>query len=220
MSSCTPTTIGMAVQHARRRRSADVELVAHPRGEPDGHDPAERVPQRQVREAVLDQGGPERRRGPTVPSRWRSVHRSRRRPSRSHCTRHVLVRPAGPSACARAVLCAGILSTALAQDRPAILLTSAATRKGPRVTRDLPVAARSRPRRARARCSPRSTPAGWRRPGPDLAAFEAEVAAVVGRRHAVALTSGTAALHLAPARARGRARATTCSCPTSPSRRR
>ncbi len=39
---------------------------------------------------------------------------------------------------------------------------------------------------------------GWLAPaGPDLAAFEAEVAAVVGRSHAVALSSGTAALHLA-----------------------
>jgi dTDP-4-amino-4,6-dideoxygalactose transaminase len=33
--------------------------------------------------------------------------------------------------------------------------------------------------------------------GPDLEAFEAEVAAQAGRRHAVALVSGTAALHLA-----------------------
>jgi dTDP-4-amino-4,6-dideoxygalactose transaminase len=33
--------------------------------------------------------------------------------------------------------------------------------------------------------------------GPDLAAFERDVAAVVARRHAVALSSGTAALHLA-----------------------
>jgi len=39
---------------------------------------------------------------------------------------------------------------------------------------------------------------GWLAPaGPELAAFEEEVAAVVGRRYAVALTSGTAALHLA-----------------------
>jgi dTDP-4-amino-4,6-dideoxygalactose transaminase len=39
---------------------------------------------------------------------------------------------------------------------------------------------------------------GWLAPaGPDLAAFEEEVAAVVERRHAVALSSGTAALHLA-----------------------
>ncbi len=39
---------------------------------------------------------------------------------------------------------------------------------------------------------------GWLAPaGPELAAFEAEVAEVVGRRHAVALSSGTAALHLA-----------------------
>ncbi len=39
---------------------------------------------------------------------------------------------------------------------------------------------------------------GWVGPvGPDLAAFEAETAAVVGGRHAVALSSGTAALHLA-----------------------
>jgi pyridoxal phosphate-dependent aminotransferase EpsN len=39
---------------------------------------------------------------------------------------------------------------------------------------------------------------GWLAPaGPELAAFEQEVAAVVGRRHAVALSSGTAALHLA-----------------------
>jgi dTDP-4-amino-4,6-dideoxygalactose transaminase len=39
---------------------------------------------------------------------------------------------------------------------------------------------------------------GWLAPaGPDLEAFEAEVAQRVGRRHAVALSSGTAALHLA-----------------------
>jgi dTDP-4-amino-4,6-dideoxygalactose transaminase len=39
---------------------------------------------------------------------------------------------------------------------------------------------------------------GWLAPaGPELAAFEEETAAVVGRRHAVALSSGTAALHLA-----------------------
>jgi len=39
---------------------------------------------------------------------------------------------------------------------------------------------------------------GWLAPaGPDLQAFEEEVAEVVGRRHAVALSSGTAALHLA-----------------------
>jgi dTDP-4-amino-4,6-dideoxygalactose transaminase len=39
---------------------------------------------------------------------------------------------------------------------------------------------------------------GWLAPaGPDLAAFEAEVAKVVDRSHGVALTSGTAALHLA-----------------------
>ncbi len=39
---------------------------------------------------------------------------------------------------------------------------------------------------------------GWLAPaGPDLVAFEEEMAAVVGRRHAVALSSGTAALHLA-----------------------
>ena len=39
---------------------------------------------------------------------------------------------------------------------------------------------------------------GWLAPaGPDLAAFEEEMAAVVGRRYAVALSSGTAALHLA-----------------------
>ena len=39
---------------------------------------------------------------------------------------------------------------------------------------------------------------GWLAPvGPDLTAFEGEVAAVVDRRHGVALTSGTAALHLA-----------------------
>lgn len=38
---------------------------------------------------------------------------------------------------------------------------------------------------------------GWVAPaGPDLDAFEAEVAAVAGRRHAVGLASGTAALHL------------------------
>lgn len=39
---------------------------------------------------------------------------------------------------------------------------------------------------------------GWVAPaGPDLDAFEAEIAARVGRQHAVALSSGTAALHLA-----------------------
>ena len=39
---------------------------------------------------------------------------------------------------------------------------------------------------------------GWLAPaGPDLAAFEREVAQVVARRYAVALSSGTAALHLA-----------------------
>lgn len=39
---------------------------------------------------------------------------------------------------------------------------------------------------------------GWLAPvGPDLNAFEAEMAGVVDRRHAVALSSGTAALHLA-----------------------
>jgi pyridoxal phosphate-dependent aminotransferase EpsN len=39
---------------------------------------------------------------------------------------------------------------------------------------------------------------GWLAPaGPDLDAFEAEMAAVVARRHGVALSSGTAALHLA-----------------------
>lgn len=39
---------------------------------------------------------------------------------------------------------------------------------------------------------------GWVAPaGPDLDAFESEMAARVGRRHAVALSSGTAALHLA-----------------------
>lgn len=40
--------------------------------------------------------------------------------------------------------------------------------------------------------------AGWVAPaGPDLAAFEREVAAVAGRAHAAATSSGTAALHLA-----------------------
>lgn len=39
---------------------------------------------------------------------------------------------------------------------------------------------------------------GWLAPaGPELESFEAEVAATVGRAHAVALSSGTAALHLA-----------------------
>jgi dTDP-4-amino-4,6-dideoxygalactose transaminase len=39
---------------------------------------------------------------------------------------------------------------------------------------------------------------GWIAPlGPDLDAFEVELAAVTGRSHAVALSSGTAALHLA-----------------------
>ena len=39
---------------------------------------------------------------------------------------------------------------------------------------------------------------GWVAPvGPDLDAFEAQVAELVGVRHAVALSSGTAALHLA-----------------------
>ncbi|MCW4385030.1 aminotransferase class I/II-fold pyridoxal phosphate-dependent enzyme [Salinibacterium sp. SYSU T00001] len=39
---------------------------------------------------------------------------------------------------------------------------------------------------------------GWIAPlGPDVDAFEAEIAERIGRRHAVALSSGTAALHLA-----------------------
>ena len=44
----------------------------------------------------------------------------------------------------------------------------------------------------------RAMKSGWVAPaGPDLDAFEAEVAERVGRDHAVALSSGTAALHLA-----------------------
>lgn len=44
----------------------------------------------------------------------------------------------------------------------------------------------------------RAVEGGWLAPmGPDLDAFEAELAAVAGRRHAVAVASGTAALHLA-----------------------
>lgn len=43
----------------------------------------------------------------------------------------------------------------------------------------------------------RAMQSGWVAPaGPDLEAFEVEVAARVGREHAVALSSGTAALHL------------------------
>ncbi len=44
----------------------------------------------------------------------------------------------------------------------------------------------------------RALESGWVAPaGPELAAFEAELAAVTGRSHAVAVSSGTAALHLA-----------------------
>jgi dTDP-4-amino-4,6-dideoxygalactose transaminase len=44
----------------------------------------------------------------------------------------------------------------------------------------------------------RAMQSGWVAPaGPDLEAFEGEVASFVGRAHAVALSSGTAALHLA-----------------------
>ncbi len=44
----------------------------------------------------------------------------------------------------------------------------------------------------------RAMKSGWVAPaGPDLDAFESEIAARVGREHAVALSSGTAALHLA-----------------------
>ncbi|PFG39102.1 dTDP-4-amino-4,6-dideoxygalactose transaminase [Georgenia soli] len=44
----------------------------------------------------------------------------------------------------------------------------------------------------------RALASGWVAPlGPEVDAFEAEVAARAGRRHAVALSSGTAALHLA-----------------------
>ncbi len=44
----------------------------------------------------------------------------------------------------------------------------------------------------------RAMKSGWVAPaGPDLDAFEAEMASRVGRQHAVALSSGTAALHLA-----------------------
>jgi dTDP-4-amino-4,6-dideoxygalactose transaminase len=51
---------------------------------------------------------------------------------------------------------------------------------------------------------------GWIAPvGPDLDAFEAEVAARADRRYAVGLASGTAALHLGLL-AMGSARATRC----------
>src|SRR4051794_6555872 len=44
----------------------------------------------------------------------------------------------------------------------------------------------------------RSMKSGWIAPaGPDLNAFEREMATRIGRQHAVALSSGTAALHLA-----------------------
>jgi len=52
--------------------------------------------------------------------------------------------------------------------------------------------------------------------GPDLDAFEAQVAELVGVRHAVALTSGTAALHLALVASGA---ATPSWCPRSPSPR-
>src|ERR1700744_5850667 len=38
---------------------------------------------------------------------------------------------------------------------------------------------------------------GWVMQGPEVAAFEGELAAFVGARHAAAVSSGTAALHLA-----------------------
>lgn len=44
----------------------------------------------------------------------------------------------------------------------------------------------------------RAVESGWLAPvGPDLRAFEAELAAVAGTAHAVGLSSGTAGLHLA-----------------------
>ena len=46
-------------------------------------------------------------------------------------------------------------------------------------------------------CSRRSTPTGSRRSGPHVDAFEREFAGCVGVPHAAALSSGTAALHLA-----------------------
>ena len=46
-------------------------------------------------------------------------------------------------------------------------------------------------------CSRRSIPTGSRPAGPDIDAFEREVAEQAGVGHAVALSSGTAALHLA-----------------------
>jgi dTDP-4-amino-4,6-dideoxygalactose transaminase len=51
---------------------------------------------------------------------------------------------------------------------------------------------------AEAQAVQRALASGWVAPlGPEVDAFEAEVAARTGRRHAVALSSGTAALHLA-----------------------
>jgi dTDP-4-amino-4,6-dideoxygalactose transaminase len=51
---------------------------------------------------------------------------------------------------------------------------------------------------AEAEAVQRALASGWVAPlGPEVDAFEAEVAARTGRRHAVALSSGTAALHLA-----------------------
>ena len=53
--------------------------------------------------------------------------------------------------------------------------------------------------------------------GPDLDAFEREMAERAGIAHAVGLTSGTAALHLALLLRSGWGRATRCWCRRSPS---
>ena len=64
----------------------------------------------------------------------------------------------------------------------------------------------------------RALAGGWVAPlGPEVDAFEAELAAVTGRAHGVALSSGTAAIHLALQRCRGRARGRGSWCPASPS---
>ena len=67
----------------------------------------------------------------------------------------------------------------------------------------------------------RAFDSGWVAPvGPELDAFEADLAAFTGWPGTVAMSSGTAALHLALLDPRRRARATRCSCRRSRSPRR
>ena len=82
-------------------------------------------------------------------------------------------------------------------DRAGLDLARAVTGERACPPADPPFPSAPRPRGAAARARRPSPPTGSRRSGPHVDAFEREFAAAVGARHAAALSSGTAALHLA-----------------------